>query len=222
MTQKIKLSRETVEVLENFSSINKSLLVRPGSEVRTISDGKNVFAKARLAESFESEFAIYDLSTFLGVLSLFTDPELTIGEKGLTIAEGSRKMTYPFTDKSLILVPPEKNITLPTVDVSFHLDAAVLRELQKAATATRLPEYEVAVDSKSLVLRATNTRDPSMTYSIAVAAAPPGLSSTFVFKKENLKLLPLDYEVTISTKGIASFACETRGVSYFVATENRQ
>ena len=58
----MKLSDQTLEVLKNFSDINTNILVKPGSELSTISTMKNILAKATITESFDKQFAVYDLS----------------------------------------------------------------------------------------------------------------------------------------------------------------
>jgi hypothetical protein len=40
-----------------------------------------------------------------------------------------------------------------------------------------------------------------------------------IFKVENLKLLPRDYDVTVSAKGIANFKSKTGDIEYWIATE---
>ena len=68
---KVSLSKNTLDVLKNFSSINSSIVFREGSTVRTISNAENILAKFTGEEFFPTDFAIYDLSQFLGGLSLF-------------------------------------------------------------------------------------------------------------------------------------------------------
>ena len=57
----MKVSDQTLEVLKNFSEINTNILVKPGSELSTISTMKNILAKATIPESFDKQFAVYDL-----------------------------------------------------------------------------------------------------------------------------------------------------------------
>ena len=49
-----------------------------------------------------------------------------------------------------------------------------------------------------------------------------GTSTTnynMIFKVDNLKLLPRDYDVTVSAKGIANFKSKTGDIEYWIATE---
>ena len=65
------LSKPTIEILKNFCSINKSLVINPGNKLSTLSINKNILAIADVEEQFESQMSIYDLGVFLGGLSLF-------------------------------------------------------------------------------------------------------------------------------------------------------
>ena len=62
------ISRPTIEVLKNFCSINKSIVIKPGNKVSTLSINKNILAIAEVEESFDSPISIYDLGVFLGGL----------------------------------------------------------------------------------------------------------------------------------------------------------
>ena len=67
----MKLSDNTLKLLNNFSTINSGITVKSGNEIATVSAMKNIFAKAVVDETFEQEHSIYDLSEYLGAVSLF-------------------------------------------------------------------------------------------------------------------------------------------------------
>jgi hypothetical protein len=48
---------------------------------------------------------------------------------------------------------------------------------------------------------------------------PAGKSYKLVFKTENMKMIPGDYTVDISAKGIAKFTGLSNSLSYFVTLE---
>jgi hypothetical protein len=49
----MKISSETITVLQNFATINNGLQVKAGNVLQTISPGKTVVASAVVAETFE-------------------------------------------------------------------------------------------------------------------------------------------------------------------------
>ena len=201
----MKLDTKTVNVLKNFSLINPSILFKEGNVITTISPSKTIMAKAVVPTQFEKKFAIYNLVRFIGSLSLFNDPVLTFKDKFVTIADGDKSVNYTFADEATIKAPPEKEIKLPSVDVSFTLTDAHLKEVIKALGVLQLPEIAVVGDGKNVLLQAIDSKNPSGdTYSVNVGTT----NKTFrvIFKGENLlKIFAGDYEVEISSKGISHF-----------------
>ena len=76
----MKFSSDTLSVLKNFSTINPSIVFKPGSVVRTISPQKTVMAAATIGETVETQAGVYDLSRFLSTLALFDNPEVVFGQ----------------------------------------------------------------------------------------------------------------------------------------------
>ena len=130
----MKLSDSTLSLLKNFSSINQSILFKEGSKLRTISVMKNILAEATINEEFARDFGIYDLNQFLNGLSLHQKPELDFANDGyVVIKEGRSRSKYFFADPSVIVTPPDKEISLPSEDVCFELTTTVLEKLLKAS-----------------------------------------------------------------------------------------
>ena len=75
----MKLSNDTIEILKNFSQINQSIAVEAGHKLRTFSVAENILAEANVTEAFPQDFAIYDLSEFLGNMSLMVGADMQFG-----------------------------------------------------------------------------------------------------------------------------------------------
>jgi hypothetical protein len=103
----MNFSAETLELLQNFASINKSILFLEGKKQRTLAPTQSVFAEVELKEEFPQEFAIYDLNQMLGVLSLFDNPTLSFKEGALLIEQGNQRVVYKFCNPELISYPPK-------------------------------------------------------------------------------------------------------------------
>lgn len=213
----MNLSETTIAILKNFSSINPSLLVRPGNTISTMSPQRSIMAKATVAEDFPQQFAIYELSRFLGVLSLFKDPEIDFGERSMKIHSGKHATTYTYADPSMIVAPPEKEIVFPGADVEFNITAEDLQKVVRATGVLQVPDIVVSGSDGTIAITATNSKNPTTdVYSIEVGATDNTFS--MVFKAENIiKLIPKDYNVKISSRGISQF--NTEGLMYFVANE---
>ena len=212
----MKLDAKTLRILKNFNDINKSILIKEGSTLATMSPTKTVFAKATVVETFNRTFGIYDLGKFLSVLSLFQDPEITLEENQLVISKDKNKVKYTYVDPKLIVTPPEKTIKLPSVDVQFTLSQDTYAAVVKAMSVLALPELAVVGESGQLVLRALDSKNPSGdTYDVEIGETDKDF--TVIFKADNLKILPGNYNVSVSSKLISHFAGE--GIEYFIAVD---
>lgn len=215
----MKLSVKTFQLLKNFSSINQSIYFTQGNKIRTISPMKTIMAEAEVQEMFPRDFGIYDLNQFLGVLSLFEEPDLDFDTHYLTISsEDKAKSDYFYADKSMIVVPPEKQLELPDTPINFTVSDKVIKGVLQAANVLQLPEIVVKGDGDNISIRAMNTKNTtsnSFHYNVGVTSK----EFDMVFKVENLKLLLGSYDVTISSKGISQFVSTDGNLSYTIVNE---
>tara|TARA_B100001989_G_scaffold141831_1_gene100802 strand:- start:3037 stop:3696 length:660 start_codon:yes stop_codon:yes gene_type:complete len=213
------ITKPTIEVLKNFCSINKSIVIKPGNQISTLSINKNILAIADVEEQFDSQISIYDLGVFLGGLSLFDQPKIDTSDTNyVTVSDkrGKSKTRFFYADPDIITQPPEKEISIPSVDVKFRLEAGVLQQLQRAAMVYQLPDLCLYGDGTEMSLCVTDKKnDTSNSYSVHVGASDDDFC--YCFKVENLKLLAGDYNVTISKQNVALF--QGSGIKYFIALE---
>jgi hypothetical protein len=215
----MKLADKTLTVLKSFSTINPSILIKEGSVLKTISPSKTVMATATVPNEFPKQFGIYQLARFLGAVSLVTDADLTFEDNHLVISDGKGKTTqYAYSDETVIVTPPDREIKIPSVDVAFKVTEGNFKEVVKATGVLGLPDVSVTGDGKLVKLQALDTKNPTTdVYSIDLGET----DKTFrvVFKVENLlKLMNGSYDVEISAKGISRFTAD--GLEYFVAIES--
>jgi len=217
----MKLNQTTQDILKNFSEINTNILIKPGSELNTISTMKNILAKATINESFDSEFGIYDLNEFLSVVSSLDKPELTLQEKHLTIStEGSRsKVKYFYSDPSVI-VSPTKDVNMPESDVTFSLSESNLAQLRKMAAILSSPDLAlVGTKGGDVVLKVCDKKNDTSNKFDIVVGENATANYTFYFKVENLKMISGDYDVAVSSKSIAHFTNTKLPIQYWIALE---
>ena len=216
----MKISKKTTEILANFTSINQSLSFKEGRQLRTISPMQNVLAQAEIEEYIPKDFAIYDLPQFLNTVGLYSDPDIDVNnESYASIKEGNtNRSKYFFSDPSVIIAPPEKEMKLPSEEVSFTLDANTLTKILKSSSILNLPDLAV-VGGEGVVKLVVNDRknDTSNDYTIVVGETDKQFS--FNFKIENLKLISGTYEVNISQRKLAKFYNADYKLTYFIALE---
>jgi hypothetical protein len=217
----MKISQETIAVLKNFSTINSNLLVKPGSTISTISPTKNILAEASVSETFDVEFGIWDLSKFLATISLFKDPEFEFSEDHVEISsEGSRASIRYYYSEPELLVKADKKLKMPPTAVNFTLTSKDYGELQKAASVLQAPDLALeSTEEGRMILRVFDRKDStSHSYSIDVGENKSGASFSFLFKTENLKMIPGTYEVGISDKKVSQFRT-ANGITYWISLE---
>ena len=215
----MKLSEKTLTLLKNFSNINQSILFKKGSSLRTISVMKNILAEATIDEDLPTDFGIYDLSQFLNGLTLHNRPELDFQNDGFVyIKEGRMRSKYFFADPKVIVTPPDKELELPSEDVSFTLSTDQLDKLIKAAGIYQLPDLAVVGKNGVVkILVRDKKNDTSNDFAITVGDTDDTFS--FNFKVENIKILPGTYDVVVSKKLLSRFTCQNYNLKYYIALE---
>ncbi len=237
----IQLSKKTIDILRNFSTINKSILIKDGKFLQTMSVNKNIIAQAQISEFIPEQMAIYDLPLFLGALSLFKKPTLlfTDGKKVIIYDEDTKgKTTFYYSDPEIIVTAPEFDPRLTDIELMFDLPQNDLTQLMQAAKVYGVEdlcingfegEYSICVRDKknttsnvfSLPLRKVHFNQGIE----ELTNQPRPLTKErqtfcFCFKVENLKLTDATYHVTISNKNIANFnSLSDSNRNYFIALE---
>lgn len=214
----MKIDTNTINVLKNFAKINPSIVVQEGNTLKTISTSKTIMAKANVPTNFNKKFAIYNLDQFISYLSLFNDPDLNFSERAVDISDGGRsKGNFIYADESTVTKVPEREINLPTVDVKVTLKNEDLKEVEKAAGVLQLPEIAITGDGENVYLKAIDSKNPSgNTFKVLIGNTDK--TFTAIFKYENLKVIPGDYEVSVCSKGISHFV--GKDIEYWIAVEN--
>lgn len=209
-----------MDVLKNYSEINQSILIKEGNELKTISALKNILSKATIEESFPKDFAIYDLPTFIGYQSTMSEPDFEFKDDCMVMSEERGKGKYFYAEPSLVVTPPDKDIDMPESNIKFELKEDDFENIMKKANILKLADVclKGCTNSNSMYLYTTNkNNDTSNDYSVKVGE---GVTNKFdvVFKRENLKIIPGDYDVTISN-GISHFKNKNSNIEYWIALE---
>src|SRR5574343_1675436 len=130
----MRLSNETIKILKNYAAINNSLLFSKGNVLKTVSGEKTILATAMIQEEIPFDFAIYDLSSMLAMLSCLNDPEIICHSKKVEIKssqgqQGSFDIYY--SDASLIATPPRSEEHTSELQSHHDLVCRLLLEKKK-------------------------------------------------------------------------------------------
>lgn len=221
-TNIMELSEKTISILKNFSSINTQLLINKGSIVRTVSPQKTILGEATIEEEFPFEFGIYELNKFLGVMSLFQDPDLYFNEHYITIKSGITESKYYFTKPDMVFAPPATTVPVENIVAEFTLGEGDYKSILQGASVLSLPEitiegkegdiYVVAQDTKNAT---KNTFERKVTSSVHQP-----VSFRAIISVDNLKMMPASYDVKVSAKGIVYMKSSDKTMQYWIACEN--
>jgi len=223
------IHNETVEYLKNFAEINQSLVIERGKVIKTVSEQTNVMAKAELGQEFPQDFAIYDLNKFLGVLSLFVEPQFDFSEKSVKVQSsvdannytaGDQIAEYQFANMSLFENEKKilaKDIKLPEPEASFKLEEKYFVSIMRAASVMSLPEIAVIAKDGKIKLQAIDSKTSVDSYAVDLGNSDSNFK--MIFKLENLKLMKGTYDVKISNKGLGHFKNTEKKLEYWIATE---
>lgn len=219
----MKLSTDTLSLLNNFSTINANILFTEGNTIRTMTSTRNVFAQADITETIPTEFAIYDLKEFLSAVSLVDDADVAIDDSGnfVTIESDKQSITYYATDKENVTAPPAKGINMPTPEVTFTLTADQINSIRKAASVLGHANVSI-VGSNGRIKLSVYDKKTSTSNKFELLIDPSNDCKEdfeFVLIIGDLKLFSGDYTVELSSKLITKFTNTVAPVTYWIAAE---
>ena len=217
----MELKDETLSVLKNYASINPNIVIQQGNTIKTMTEARNVLSSATLSEDFPQEFGIYDLNEFLGVINLVGEPRLKFETDYVVVTDSSNRsrVKYFYSDPEM-LTTPTKDVKMPPADLSFLLDNDTLGRIKRAAST--LGHSELSIKGKDGVLSLSVVDSQNATsnaFSIDVSGDFTDDNFNFIFNIANLKMIPGDYEVGISSKLISHFVNKEMGIEYWIALE---
>lgn len=212
----MKLSKETVNIFKNFAAINTNLLLTPGSKVATKSAKKTITGNVTVVEDFPIEFGIYDLNEFLGALALFESPDLEFYDKYVTIKENSDQIKVYKAEKG-VLVYQEKEIIFPEVYADFSLPANVLSNIQRTSAVLHAEVLSVIGKDGQLIVQVGKQKQEANSYQNVIGTTDKTFKANMLI--EHFKMVPGDYQVTLSARKISRFQSATTDLVYHVAVE---
>lgn len=222
----MKLSQETIAILNSYKGINSNLRVFPGKKLETVSTSGSFLASYQTQEEFP-DFSIHDLSELLNLLSLYKEPDVVFEEGYLTITEGRRKTKYVYGDPATFKRKlNERPVVMPDAEIKFDLSLEDLSVVLKAAGALKFNTISITKnsDNKILIQAEDAKLDSSNSFSIDIDSATDisNLDFSFAFDIGNLRLVSGNYFVEVSSKQIARFTNKDIPLVYFATAIKKE
>jgi hypothetical protein len=217
----ITISKETIQVLKNFSTVNGSLMIREGNVIKTISIGENMVAQYGCPETFPKTFGIYDLSQFIMGLELFANPTLIFdNDEYVTIKDDGKSAKYYFSSPEINLkAAPEKDINFPGADIDFRIGNKDMLALIKASSINKTQDLKFhSVGGTVIISLMDKENETSNVFSLEIPCDNTG-EYEFFMKVDNIRLFDGNYHVKISKHLITEWKHSSLDLTYYIALE---
>lgn len=216
---KMRLSKDTYNILKNFASINSNIMINPGNSLKTVSTGKNIYAEAKIAEDFDVSVPIWDLNKFLGVVSMFNNPDLEFHDTHVVISNGRSSVTYYYSEPTLLTIP-NRSINMPVPTVEFDLDEKNLNDILKAASILQVNDLRmVAADGKVTISVDDASQSNSNSFTVEIDSDQINEEFDGIINVSEIKFIPGSYTVSLTSSIISKFKHKTLDLSYYIAVK---
>ena len=239
----VTLTPLTRNVLQNFATINSSIVMKKGNTIKTIANAENVLAEFEGEEFWPRDFAIYDLSQFnMAIDSMYSydsnglltvPPTLEfLNEDYVNIRNqnGSAVIRYYYSDPEITLkVAPELQVNFPGSNIAFDLPFDMLNALLNCSSNMALGDIKFVSDGNKSHI---NLCDAENETSNTAKFNPPNIESDgsydLTLKMDNLLVYKkqVDYRVRVSDQLLSEWVVtniqglnEVPKLKYYVALE---
>src|SRR4051812_36641221 len=106
---KLTLNDQALKTLKSFAAINSGMVFKPGKRFEVAHQLKEVIGFADVGVEIPSKFAIYDVTKFLGVMSLHDKDSLALEVSDTIVLLKSKRATtkYRVTDPTNVTSIPD-------------------------------------------------------------------------------------------------------------------
>ena len=230
----MRLTDQDLQVLTNFSEIQKNFIFRKGNIATTVTGLKNIFAYYKMETEVPKEFAIYDLREFLNLYDLFDKPKLTISDDKVIFKDNRFTSEYSTTGMDWIFAPKlinNKIFNWNEFDYRFHLTANDIKDYYRCRRHTnRLPDLTIENKEGYFSLKLHNTKsktDPKLSFILNSSDRnKTNQQFNFDMKCENFnKILIADYDAEIFSNypkeygGLIKLSNVNTPLTYWIALE---
>lgn len=190
------LESTTKDILKNFSAINNQMLITPGKVIRSMSISEDLLAYANIKDEFTETCGVHDLSRLLGVLSIFTEPNVDFKPNVIEVSTDRQRINLTAAHPSMLKGSLDYEVELEG-SVEFTLAALDLGKVVKATSMLSHSEVILRGRDGTLTFEGTNLKDPtSDTFSLDVGKTDKTFE-VFV-PRDRFIFMNRDYQVTVS------------------------
>lgn len=223
---KMKLSQNTLSILNNFSSINQSIKFS-GNKIKTIAgdvsqESVQAVASAKIEEDIPNEVAIYDLQSFLQLIKLYGDIDYSIefGKNSVTLATSDRSTTFKYCNPDIISDVPDLSLDESDVLVSFELTDKILSEIRKVSSVLNFEGFYFKSVKGKLEIHLYDVKTINNTPEHVIhTGVKTDNEFNIYFEMKNLYVIPGTYLVKLTEDKI-HFKSQNLDLEYYIVTSN--
>jgi hypothetical protein len=217
----MKFSDTSLAIFRNFSSINQSIVLKPGKVQRTVAEDRVILAEHVLDEDIPYECGIYDFPQFLANINNLDKPDVEFYPDRVMISDETVKIVYHPCSAALITTPGDKSLDLPSVDVEFSLTKDMIQKILKVSSINALSRFSVVGEEGFVKIRVHDNSDTSNSGEMVVLSNYGGKDFESKFNIEHIRMYPDDYNVRLAFGQFAVFENTRKTLRYYIATQTR-
>ncbi len=223
----MKVTKETLEILNNFSRINKNFLFTEGSTLQTMDDAKSMLVEASITEKIPSRAGIGDLSKLLICIKSLNDCELFFNDNAVKVANDNSEAIFGLLPEENIS-RAKKEIVFTSSGITFDLRWSVLSEAVrysnlmgvKVNPTSNTKSFDTAYffgDGEFVSIQiqeSKNVRNDTLKISLGKSDR----KFQFSLKTSNLVLVEDDYLCEVSINKLIRFTGKNKPIKYYLST----
>lgn len=226
---KLQYNAELFDLLKDLTSINTNVVFEKddkGSIVVRRADSESTIAYQLKApkdyfEFDEEQIAFYNYPEFYQYFKAFSQPEMSISEKKITLIDGNSKTEYLLSNPETIPSGP-KSINFKDPDVRINLSASELDELLKMIGLINSKKAQIFGNGSNITIKVFNNLHDNTFEKTFKVENLSNLTEDidFVMFSDTFKNLPpkRDYVVEIKSQGFIKISLVDEKISLDIFT----
>lgn len=197
MSGNVTFTPNTLQVLDNFATLNPACCLEEGNVIRTVNATKTVLAIVKIPESIPTTFRIFNLPNFISLLKMpiFSECDIEVTPDKMILNSDKAKQTFWASAESLVQLPPEGfEPELGEEKLSGVIKHEDLQHVLKVASTLKHNAIDLVSSEGTvkLVTRNSDDQDTSNTHEYIIGKTSEG-DFSMTLKPETLRVLPVDY-----------------------------
>lgn len=230
----MKLSQETIKILENFSQINDGIIILKDhvvgdkTEIRSKHHTSALQSFAEIEETFKNDVCLSKLKQLLNIVKNIENADVDFKEDHVVVSGGNFKTKLTYTLPNHIMTDDEswyaRTPRLKSDTIEFTISNKEFEKLLKFADTLQLPELKLDVVGDYVTLHAVNLLNPdSETAEVRLQKLSKDektiAQSIFpmFFTRSLFNLIDGDYKI-IAGNGAIDMYNQTTPVRYFIVS----